>query len=714
MGVLAEALAIAAGRNRVDPSPLQRRATSPLLTWSPSTGITLAPSEGSFDRNAAALRCISLIAGNLSRLDLLTVVNGELDPRDKVAALWNQGTPTMPYSARVAHELLMARAELTGEAFAYLPRGADGRGDPGGIFPIFGGVEILVDDQVATNEERLTQGPVGFRVHIGATVVNLLPDEVLWIRYPHPLHPWRALAPWRAALGAVESDALASKWQRQELRNGFRPSAVIGLGDLTEEEHKQAVNTFENRVTGPDNAGRSLLVSSAVRPTVQHLGLTPTEVSLIDSRTANADEVMLAFGVNPDLLRPGSTYENRAAAKTALWSDTLVPKLDVIGSEIDRQLQPAVERVTAWDLSDVDALRESTDAIWTRVVTALQGDLITLDEAREHLDLEPLPGGIGQVTISVYRALHGQGAAVPRMLLAGQGRILARAGGRTVRLRRARPVVRVEEEDRTLDAYERHERVGIRAIRALAARQEKAVLQALRTLGRKGGDLPDVTGSPVAVTSAPESARCRDLVPIPSGSRAAADEIFDPVFWTGETVKALEQFLTGAWTEGQQNTARRLGLSFELFDERVLNAMASRLDVLADRVTQTTRAVLEGQILAAGVEAGESVPQLADRIRAVFTDLAEWRAVMIARTETVGGFNAASHEVAAASGLVVARQWLATGDDRTRPSHVRANGERIPGSDGTYSNGLRYPGDPSGPPAETINCRCVELFDVDG
>ena len=50
-------------------------------------------------------------------------------------------------------------------------------------------------------------------------------------------------------------------------------------------------------------------------------------------------------------------------------------------------------------------------------------------------------------------------------------------------------------------------------------------------------------------------------------------------------------------------------------------------------------------------------------------------------------------------------EWVTAGDARVRDSHVGMDGERIsPGE--TFSNGLRYPGDPSGDLAEVINCRC--------
>ncbi len=52
--------------------------------------------------------------------------------------------------------------------------------------------------------------------------------------------------------------------------------------------------------------------------------------------------------------------------------------------------------------------------------------------------------------------------------------------------------------------------------------------------------------------------------------------------------------------------------------------------------------------------------------------------------------------------------WIATDDERTRPTHVEAHGQRAP-LDGTFTVGadeLEYPCDPDGSPQEVDNCRC--------
>lgn len=61
---------------------------------------------------------------------------------------------------------------------------------------------------------------------------------------------------------------------------------------------------------------------------------------------------------------------------------------------------------------------------------------------------------------------------------------------------------------------------------------------------------------------------------------------------------------------------------------------------------------------------------------------------------------------AKAKGADVVKQWDAALDGRTRDSHRRVDGE-VRELDEKFSNGLMFPGDPSGPAAEVVNCRCT-------
>ena len=65
-----------------------------------------------------------------------------------------------------------------------------------------------------------------------------------------------------------------------------------------------------------------------------------------------------------------------------------------------------------------------------------------------------------------------------------------------------------------------------------------------------------------------------------------------------------------------------------------------------------------------------------------------------------------AQHAAKAKGADIVKQWDAVLDGRTRDSHRRVDGE-IRELDEKFSNGLMFPGDPSGSAAEVINCRCT-------
>lgn len=134
---------------------------------------------------------------------------------------------------------------------------------------------------------------------------------------------------------------------------------------------------------------------------------------------------------------------------------------------------------------------------------------------------------------------------------------------------------------------------------------------------------------------------------------------------------------------------------------------------------QETFDLVAGQI-AAGVTLGEGMPELTERVDEVLsaTDSARWpnRAVVIARTESMGALNGSRADAfqafAEEGGEDMERMWLSTVDSRTRPSHVLADGQRVGIGDPFVVGGfnLMFPGDPSGPAQEVIQCRCTTLL----
>jgi SPP1 gp7 family putative phage head morphogenesis protein len=120
--------------------------------------------------------------------------------------------------------------------------------------------------------------------------------------------------------------------------------------------------------------------------------------------------------------------------------------------------------------------------------------------------------------------------------------------------------------------------------------------------------------------------------------------------------------------------------------------------------------------LAEGVRAGESIDELAARVRGA-AGVSEARARVIARTEAVAANNAASlAQARMLSDPTVIKEWLATPDGRTRETHRAADGQRVRIGE-RFEVGearLDFPGDPASLfPDETVSCRCSIALDLD-
>lgn len=120
-------------------------------------------------------------------------------------------------------------------------------------------------------------------------------------------------------------------------------------------------------------------------------------------------------------------------------------------------------------------------------------------------------------------------------------------------------------------------------------------------------------------------------------------------------------------------------------------------------------------VIQRGAVEGMSVPDTAREIVNAVDDVAGYRATALARTDLIGlangaGQNAATKAFAGREDVV--KVWLATPDDRTRESHVDANGQRVALNEYFDVDGfpMMYPGDPDGPDEEVINCRCTVIY----
>jgi hypothetical protein len=209
-----------------------------------------------------------------------------------------------------------------------------------------------------------------------------------------------------------------------------------------------------------------------------------------------------------------------------------------------------------------------------------------------------------------------------------------------------------------------------------------------------------------------------------SAGLGPADVMIAQQLWQEEVDGVITPYVGEVYTGSAVQVAIGLGDSFpdgalpgiplvaDEFAVTYMKTVTNRLSGVGNEVWEDIR-----NELLDGIHDGLSVEQIADRI-ANLANFEETRAHRIARTE----IHAASESGSLAQMLfmgydqgTVTKEWISTRDGRTRETHKFANGQQV-GLDEMFLVGLshlQFPGDPSGAPGETINCRCTTTFEVD-
>lgn len=130
-------------------------------------------------------------------------------------------------------------------------------------------------------------------------------------------------------------------------------------------------------------------------------------------------------------------------------------------------------------------------------------------------------------------------------------------------------------------------------------------------------------------------------------------------------------------------------------------------------ISETTRSQIRSYI-SQGIIGGLNEREIGKIIAKAAPTKSASRAQTIARTETHAAANATTWQTAKATGIEMTKEWVAANNSRTRESHSRISGKKVPMDDVFIVGGerMRYPSDPSASAEQTINCRCVLVYDL--
>lgn len=761
---LTSALERAGGRalERRDPagatttlSPYSQLSKTMVSEWNADDAIRLA-----YYANVYVYRCVFQCAQALAGLPFRVGLDPEKpDVFDKgsknpLAKLLSPppGGPAPRISARKLWAWTVTQYLITGKwAWEIEGSKANGEGDIVNLWPLV---------SCALNPIPTKSGDAYFSGYqYGKPGAN--EKEIVNFGYDQVLYAWRPMAtdyrqPESALMAARLNISVAVMQDRYDfafLRNDARPAAVIVHEAFALEAEREAFKrAFRADFRGPDNAGKAMFIEAdsggnengvAGALDIKVLGLSQHDAMFIERYSQKISDICVALGTPLSILGDSTkrTYDSANVEHRNWWEGTLQPLGSDLQDEVNMQLVPRMnmDEVGWFDYSKVVALQSDSRLLALGAIIPLvvgEGLPITVGEFRDALGLpaerpddpineakleagqahkqeadmttngRPLGTPVGgdpskagaappagpKAAPNAEKGAPGSGAQSGKL----EGEIETRASTRTREVR--------EAEGRAIDqTIAGLEPVFEDAMKRIFSKQAQSVLTRLG--GRRGRKVEKVA----------DTAHGVDI----------AKTVFDPEYWQQETsadiasqygaiIAASENSLRHGFTTKIGSTAASgsMGWTFGIQNPQAQMFIQARANQLSGRVTQTTYDAIQ-DAMTTGAAAGESVPQIADRIQAVFTDASESRAEMIARTEVIGAYNGASNLMidSLPSDVCNGKEWLAEIDDRTREDHVEADGQQV-AKGATFDVGdsqMQYPGDPDGSPEETINCRCKVL-----
>jgi len=221
-------------------------------------------------------------------------------------------------------------------------------------------------------------------------------SDVRHIKLFNPTNDWYGQSPIEAGAYAVDQLNESMSWMQSLLQNSARPSGALvmtgkdGQSELSSEQFARLKAEMEENYQGSANAGRPMLLEGGLD--WKQMGLSPTDMGILEMKFSAARDVALAFGVPPQLLGiPGdNTYSNYSEARLAFWEDTIIPLLSFLASDWTGWLAEPYGLELRPDLDHVPAIVDKKHRLWEM---ADRSPDLTINERRELKGFERIEGG---------------------------------------------------------------------------------------------------------------------------------------------------------------------------------------------------------------------------------------------------------------------------------------------------------------------------------
>lgn len=531
-----------------------------------------------------------------------------------------------------------------------------------------------------------------------------LPEDVIQEKTWNPYNHWRGLGRMDAAKLAAETDFFAGRFARDTYANaGELGDYIVAKGGRpTPEQEDQIIQALrEKRAAKLRGDNRPMLLSADLEP--KSPTVTSPDASFVATRVSTRDEIYVAFGVPPSMATPTASYSIGSASDFfRLILSTCIPLGNTIAGAMDRLADRISDKAGLLAFFDFDEhpVMQAVRAERIDAAAKLFGFGMPVREINDYLDmgLKPFPGwDVGYIPFSAGSPIEagsgkpegGSENEEPAETDPVAEMFKALRGPLQVKLIANKPVPECRADDPRARLWLSHHAKRRAAVKGFHSKMKRVLIQARAEVLAK---IAKEAGKTVV------------------GKSVAADFLFDLIGFKGSLRVEMRKAAIAVLTQAGQELFAEVGKDdvFTMPPQRALSFLSTRENLMTDVADEVFDQVKGG--LQDGLNAGDTMAQLANRVREKFRGIEKGRAMTVAQTETAAAYGVSRAEAMEQAGVQY-KQWLTSRNENVRPSHRAAEGQTVPLHEPFHigDGELQHPGDPYGPPEEVINCHCVQI-----
>jgi HK97 family phage portal protein len=603
--------------------------------------------------------------------------------------------------------------------------------------------ELWVIPPYAMNVIKGLRGlPLGYLLNAVGKEIKFPVDQIegksriMHMKTFHPLNMWVGMAPMEAASYSVDTHNEAGQWNYSLLKNSASPSGTIeidmemnGEGTLTDTQRSQLKQEIKDLYSGSRNMGRPMVLERGMKYTP--ISFNMRDLDFISGKNLNSREISLVFGVPEQLVGvpESQKYDNNMQAKTALYTDTVIPLMDCLVDQLNNWLVPHWNdpsiylQLSTDNIQALEALREKK---WTQVTAS---SFLTTNEKREHVGLgrydEEAKDAGDKILVNAGLVALEFVAGDPSEDLTDTEDVTGdpededenedddNDKGFEFDLKEIKGPAEARSKWLSIDRTRRKfERTLSLQLQHVFNKEKKDMVDAFRTIDPTDDKLVEFAINQVLDDN---------------------EENFSKVLTKNMRV-AMEEFGAGILEVNKNNEELFLNLEskdarskfdsfLEMFIKDHVGDKIKRIkDTSKRRLKEVVKVEVERGLLTEGTSNAEISKNVFKKISKKYKGFTKARSMTIARTETAVASSVSTRKAAdflsKDTGIKLMKEWVPSAyqEDRSRDNHQAMRGKKVgidemflvPTDTGIIA--MEGPHDPNAPPGEIINCRCATVF----